>query len=92
MSESADRAELFKAFTLLKTPKEAEQFLIDILTPQELSAVIERWLLVKALRAGTPQRHIRDMLGVAIATITRGSRQLKYGSGGFERIMKRMGF
>jgi TrpR family trp operon transcriptional repressor len=59
------------------------RLLYDILTPHELAAICERWEIVKRLEEGKSQRTIRDEIGVSVTTISRGNRQLKYGSGGF---------
>jgi len=75
--------DLYELFASVKSAKEAEMLLKDILTPQELDSVAERWQLVQMLEAGVPQRDIAKKLGVSISKITRGSRMLKYGSGGF---------
>jgi len=49
-----------------------------ILTPEERDSVELRCLIIKALLEGSkPQRQIADELKVSIATITRGSNQLK---------------
>lgn len=62
----------------------------DILTPQELASVAERWQLVQHLSKGTPQRDISKKLGISISKITRGSRQFKYGPGGFQYFLKKL--
>lgn len=61
----------------------------DILTPAELEDIAERWQLVKELHKGTPQREIAAKLGVSITKITRGSRMLQDGSGGFAKFLKK---
>lgn len=81
------RNELIASLCEIQDKKLMEKFLIDILTPQEFENVVERWLLIKLLLEGKPQREIRDTLGVGIATVTRGSRQLKYGTGAFEEVV-----
>lgn len=63
------------------------RLLADILTPSELSAVAERWEIVKRLQGGKSQRTIRDELGVSVTTISRGNRQLQYGTGGFREAL-----
>lgn len=83
----AGRKELITALCEIKDPKLMERFLTDMLTPQEFENLVERWLLIKLLLEGKPQREIRDELGVGIATVTRGSRQLKYGTGAFEEVI-----
>lgn len=62
----------------------------DLLTPAELDAVGERWAIVKRLAAGESQRGIRDATGASVSTVSRGSRQLKYGSGGFSLAFDRL--
>jgi len=82
--------DLYRLFAVTKTEKEAEMLLADILTPQELESVAERWQLIQALHAGKPQREIAHGLKLSISKITRGSRMLKYGSGGFELFLKKL--
>lgn len=62
----------------------------DILTPRELLSVAERWQIVLALSKRLPQRTIAEDLRVSISKITRGSRTLKYGSGGFRYFRKKL--
>lgn len=65
----------------------AKEFLTNILTPSELDEVAKRLQIVKLLKKGVPQRDIAKKLDVSIATITRGSRELKYGVKGFDKIL-----
>jgi len=82
--------EINTLFASIRTPKEAEMLLSDILTPQELESVAERWQLIQALAAGKPQREIAHELKLSISKITRGSRMLKYGSGGFKHFLAKL--
>lgn len=82
-------SELFHVFTQLENQTETEAFLRDILTPQELEAVAERWQIAQQLLQGKPQREIAQNLDIAIATISRGSRMVKYGTGGFKAQWKK---
>jgi TrpR family trp operon transcriptional repressor len=66
-----------------------EQFLDDLLTPQELEDVSIRWEIVKRLHRGETHRAIADNLGVGIATVTRGSRELRDAQGGFAKVLKK---
>jgi len=61
--------------------------LVDLLTPHEIEAIAERWAIIKRIDAGMSQRAIRDQLGASVTTISRGNRQLKYGSGGFHKAL-----
>jgi len=83
--------DLYKLFASVESEREAERLLKDILTPQELASVAERWQLIQKLAAGEPQRSISKDLHVSISKITRGSRMLKYGGGGFKHFLRKMG-
>ena len=63
----------------LKDERELEDFLIGITTPQEREALSQRVEIVKALIAGEPQHTIAKRLGVGVATVTRGSKELADG-------------
>ena len=60
----------------------------------ELRSLGERWAIVKALAEGRPQRAVRDEVGCSVATVSRGAKQLRYGTGGFEHafgVLSRLG-
>ena len=82
--------ELYQLLASLDSEKEAKLLLEDLFTPQELASLAERWQLVRELHAGTPQRDIAKKLHISISKITRGSRQMKFGSGGFPLFLKRL--
>lgn len=81
---------LAKALVVIDNEELAKDFLINILTPMELKEVVMRLQIVKMLEEGIPQREIAETLGVSIATITRGSRELKFGVPGFKKILKKL--
>lgn len=83
--------DLYALFASVEDEREAKLLLHDILTPQELESVAERWLLVRELQKGTPQRDIAGKLGISISKITRGSRMLQYGEGGFTHFLRKLG-
>jgi TrpR family transcriptional regulator, trp operon repressor len=82
--------DLYKLLSFQKTPADMKLLLDDLLTPQEKSKLAERWQIVKLLASGMTQRKIAQTLHVSISKVTRGSRQLQYGSGGFKKYLKRM--
>ena len=66
------------------------KLLQDFLTPQELEDLVLRWEIIKLLNTGMPQREIAQKLGVAIGTVSRGARELKYGHNGFAQVLKQI--
>lgn len=83
--------ELCELFSSITSPKEADALLRDILTPQELDSLTERWQLIQMLAKGIPQREIAEKLNISISKVTRGSRALQYGTGGFQASLKKKG-
>lgn len=65
------------------------KFLRDILSPKEYKNLGLRWQIVKQLAKGLSQRQIADNLHVSVATITRGSRELRDKKGGFARVLQK---
>ncbi len=57
-----------------------KKILTAILTPKELEDIPIRLEILKLLKKGVSQREIAEKLGVGIATITRGSREIKTGN------------
>lgn len=69
---------LCKAFLQLKTEQEVFNFLKDLCTPQEISALAERWRVCQLLHAGNlSYREIHDLTGASLTTIGRVARFLK---------------
>lgn len=69
----------------IKTEKDMLDFLKGILTPKELDELPTRLEIVKRLKRGEPQHKIAEELGVGIATVTRGSKEIQRGS--FKNIL-----
>lgn len=82
--------ELYELFSSIKDDKEAKMLMQDLLTHQEIASLSERWQLIQELDKGTPQRDISQKLGISISKITRGSRMLQFGSGGFAHFLKKL--
>ena len=85
-SSSRSLVQLFQRAMRL-SPQAFEQFLTDMLTPQEISELQLRWEIVQRLHRGIPQREIAQSLGVGIATVTRGSRALQASKGGIKALL-----
>jgi TrpR family transcriptional regulator, trp operon repressor len=80
--------ELAEAIVDIKDRTLAKAFLKNILTPAELEEIPKRLQIVKLLEKGVPQREVAKKLNVSIGTVSRGSRELKYGVSGFKEILK----
>jgi TrpR-related protein YerC/YecD len=83
-------ADLVNVLASFRSPSDLALVLTDLLTPAEIRSVAERWEIVKRLDAGEPQRRVRDELGVSVTTVSRGSRGLQYGVGGFRIALDRL--
>ncbi|OGH51614.1 MAG: hypothetical protein A3H17_02610 [Candidatus Levybacteria bacterium RIFCSPLOWO2_12_FULL_37_14] len=71
--------ELAEMFLGIKTRKEMYDFLQGILTPKELLEISNRLQIVKMLKRGISHHDIAGKLHVGVATVTRGSRELREG-------------
>jgi TrpR family transcriptional regulator, trp operon repressor len=63
-------------------------FMHDILTPHEFDNIGVRWQIVKKLASGEHHQSIADDLHLGVATVTRGSREMRRSDGGFRRTLK----
>ena len=64
-----------------------EDFLFGVTTPAERKKLVQRIDIVERLLKGEPQHQIAGDLGVGVATVTRGSRELA--AGRFKVLRKR---
>lgn len=82
---------LYEALLLLETPDECRDFLTDLCTPAELTALADRLEVAKMLLKDMSYRAISEKKGVSVTTVTRVARFLSHGSDGYQTIFKRMG-
>ncbi len=59
---------------------EMRAFLKGILTPKEYDEIPTRMEIFRMLHSGTAQHEIAKKLGVGVATVTRGSKELQKGN------------
>lgn len=81
---------LFKAILSLETVDECYKFFEDALTIKEILDVSQRLKAAKMLKAGENYVVIGKETGMSTATISRVSKCLEYGSGGYEIVLSRM--
>jgi len=72
-------SELVDALSACKSKPELRDFLVGILTPREMQELPTRLKVVKLLKKGVSQHLIAKKLGIGIATVTRGSKELQKG-------------
>lgn len=80
---------LYKAFLTLDSEEEVRQFLLDLCTPSELEAIVDRWWTASLLNEGRSYRDISEITGVSVTTIGRVARFLNMGEGGYRLALRR---
>mgnify|MGYP001585640120 CR=1 FL=1 len=71
--------EFMETLLRIKSKEEMQDFLQGIMTPKELLEFPHRLAIIKMLKKGISHHDIAGKLGVGIATVTRGSRELQKG-------------
>lgn len=81
---------LFDAILALETDEECDRFFDDLLTPQELTALVKRWQAFLLLKEGSPQRTVAEILHISVATVSRVNRTIRFGRGGYELVLAKI--
>ena len=69
--------DLFDALASLGSKEEARKFMIDLCTPSEINAFMERWKVCQLLNCKKySYREIKEILGASLTTIGRVARFL----------------
>lgn len=82
---------LAKAILSLQTEEECLSFLEDLMTRKELSDIGQRLEVAKMLSEQAVYQRIVEKTGASTATISRVNRAYHYGSGGYQKILERIG-
>jgi len=80
---------LYSAFLTLENAAEVRQFLLDICTPSEVEAIVDRWWTASLLKEGRSYREISEITGVSVTTIGRVARYMNMGEGGYRLALRR---
>ena len=80
---------LYKAFLTLEKPGEVRQFLLDLCTPSEVEAMVDRWWTASLLKEERSYREISEITGVSVTTIGRVARYMNMGEGGYRLALRR---
>ncbi|HYF04543.1 MAG TPA: Trp family transcriptional regulator [Patescibacteria group bacterium] len=73
-----------------KDKRVLREFLEDLLTPAELSEVSARWQIAKLIKKQVPHHEVAKQTHTAVATVTRGSREMRNPHGGFQLMLKKL--
>ena len=88
--QNEDTQTLFRALVSLNTEEECRLFLEDVCTVKEITDMAQRLKVARLLRAKTSYAVINQETGVSTATISRVSRCLDYGPGGYDLVLDRL--
>ena len=80
-------AELLELFCNIADKITMSEVFSNMFTPQEREELAIRLQIFNELMDNKNQRYIARKLGVSIATVTRGSRELKYGKPGIRKVI-----
>ncbi len=86
-SESVDR--LFDTILALRDRDECSAFFDDICTIKEITDMAQRLDTAYLIDEGISYQKISERIGVSTATISRVSRCLNYGAGGYRTMIDR---
>ena len=81
--------ELFDAIISLKTREECYSFFEDALTVKEILDIAQRLKAAKMLRSGASYSEVCRVTGMSTATISRVSKALERGAGGYAIVIER---
>lgn len=87
-SKTTDR--LVNTLLKLESPEEGYALLTDLCTVKEIKDMAQRLEVALLLKEGKSYQEISADTGVSAATISRVSRCLNYGSGGYTKALEKM--
>ena len=87
---SEEYRKLCRAFLTLRTEEEVGALLEDLCTIKEAEDMGQRLHAAALLDEGANYKHISETIGISTATISRVSRCLHYGSGGYRTVLDRL--
>lgn len=82
-----EMGELYDAVARLSSKEDCRAFFEDICSLKELHAMAQRLQVAKMLNEGMSFNQISEKTGASTATISRVSRCLSSGSGGYKKVL-----
>jgi TrpR-related protein YerC/YecD len=86
---SKENDALFEAILKLENIEECYKFFEDVCTINEIQAMSQRLNVAKLLHENYTYSQIEKMTGVSTATISRISKCLHYGPGGYKIVLEK---
>lgn len=83
--------DLFKAILSLEDVQECYDFFQDLCTMKELADMAQRVEAAQMLLAGKTYEQIVKQVEISTATISRINRCIQYGTGGYAKVLNRLG-
>ena len=83
--------DLFKAILSLGDVQECYDFFQDLCTMKELADMAQRVEAAQMLLAGKTYEQIVKQVEISTATISRINRCIQYGTGGYAKVLNRLG-
>ena len=91
MHQNEDVRLLYRALLALENEEECVAFLEDLMTRKELCDIAQRLSVAKMLFGQAVYSKIVEETGASTATISRVNRCCNYGTGGYAKILERIG-
>ena len=88
MSNNKKYTNLYKALIKLDNENICDLFLEDLCTYKELDAMEQRLVAANMLLEGKTFNEVIEATKISSATLSRISRCIKYGNGGYKKILK----
>lgn len=89
MISNKNMENLFNAVLSLENKEECAAFFDDICTIKEIQDIAQRYEVARLLNQGMNYNEISAKTGASSATITRVSKCLNYGNGGYRIVLQR---
>ena len=84
-----NRGLLYEVLASLKNPEEIAILLSDLCTAKEIDQMDQRIRSAKLLMDGKTYTQVCDETGISTVTLSRVSRALQYGSGGYSQLLRK---
>lgn len=88
--EQSEVRQLMQAFLTLRTEEDIRSFLTDLCTPREIWDFAQRLEVARHLDVGESYASVQERTGVSSTTVSRVSKTLSEGEGGYQRVFERL--